>query len=60
VVVLTFPGEITRKLMKQFERQQAENCGIEWKEREPGKAYSFLNWNPIYEQQKANPGKLTQ
>jgi hypothetical protein len=31
--MLTSPDEITRKLMRQFEIEQAQNCGIEWRER---------------------------
>jgi hypothetical protein len=30
--MMTSPDEITRKLMRQFEKKQAENCGIEWRE----------------------------
>jgi hypothetical protein len=52
--MLTSPDEIMCKLMRQFEKAQVENRGIEWKKRESGKADGFLNWNPMYEQQKAD------
>jgi hypothetical protein len=58
--MLTSPDEITRNLMKQFETEQAANCGIEWKEREPCQTDGFLNWAPTFDQQKLNPGKPTK
>jgi hypothetical protein len=46
--------------MRQFEMEQAANCEIEWREREPWKAAGFLNWNPTYDQQKFKSGMPTQ
>jgi hypothetical protein len=55
------PDEITRKLMRQFEEEQAENCGIEWRERTPDHDNKgFLNWHPTTEQQKWHAGIPTQ
>jgi hypothetical protein len=48
--MLTFPDEITRKLVKQFEIKQARNCDIEYREREPDCTSGFLNWAPICDQ----------
>jgi hypothetical protein len=48
--MMTSPDEVTRKLMRQFEYEQAENCGIEYKEREPDTTTGLFNWAPSYDQ----------
>jgi hypothetical protein len=48
--MLTSPDEVTRKLMKQFEKKQARNCDIEYKKHEADCTACFLNWNPSLEQ----------
>jgi hypothetical protein len=57
---MSSPDEITRKLMKQFEKEQAENCGIEYRERAPESTTGFFNWAPSYEQIDFNPDVPTQ
>jgi hypothetical protein len=45
--MLTSPDEVTRKLMRQFEIEQARNSGIEWRKRPiDHNSRGFLNWNP--------------
>jgi hypothetical protein len=44
--MMTSPDEVTRKLMRQFEFEQAQNCGIEYKERDLESTSGFLNWAP--------------
>jgi hypothetical protein len=46
--------------MRQFEIQQAKNCGIEWRERDPDAQDGLVNRYPRYEQQATNPGTPTQ
>jgi hypothetical protein len=59
--MITSPDEITRALMRQFEIEQAKNCGIEWRERPPDhNNRGFLNWNPTIDQQKWRAGAPTQ
>jgi hypothetical protein len=61
VDMLTSPNDVTRKLMRQFESEQAANCGIEWRERGPDHdSKGFLNWRPTTEQQIWRPGTQTQ
>jgi hypothetical protein len=58
--MLTSPDDITRKLMKQFEFEQARNCGIEYKKRQHDCTSGFLNWNPPFDQIYVNPDVHTQ
>jgi hypothetical protein len=59
--MITSPDDITRKLMRQSEIEQARNCGIEWKERPPHhNNRGYLNWNPTTDQQKWRAGAPTQ
>jgi hypothetical protein len=58
--MMSSPDEITRKLMKQFEKEQAANCGIEYRERDPEATTGFFNWAPSYDQIDFNPDVSTQ
>jgi hypothetical protein len=59
--MITSPDPVTRQLMRQFEIEQARNCGIEWKERPMDhNNRGFLNWNPTTDQQKWRAGAPTQ
>jgi hypothetical protein len=46
--------------MRQFLTEQAENCGIEWRERDPGSNQFFLNWHLTHDQVSFNPEVPTQ
>jgi hypothetical protein len=52
--------EVTRKLMKKFEIEQAQNCGIEYRERDLESTWGFLNCAASYDQIGVNPDLLTQ
>jgi hypothetical protein len=58
--MMTSPDDILRKLMKQFEIEQARNCGSE--RRGPDTAWNqgFLKWHPTYQRIQFNPGVPTQ
>jgi hypothetical protein len=59
--MITSPDPVTRQLMRQFEIEQARNCGIEWKERPMDhNNRGFLHWNPTTDQQKWRTGDPTQ
>jgi hypothetical protein len=58
--MMASPDDVTRKLMKQFEFEQARNMGIEYKERDPTCTSGFLNWVPTYDQIEASPDVPTQ
>jgi hypothetical protein len=53
--MMTSPDEVTRKLMKQFEIEQARNSDIEYKEHELGCTIGFLNWAPTFDQIEVCP-----
>jgi hypothetical protein len=58
--MLTSLDEVTRKLMKQFEKEQARNCDTDHKEHEAHYTAGFLNCNPSLEQMDINPDVRTQ
>jgi hypothetical protein len=60
LAMMTSPDEITRKLMKQFEFEQAQNCRIEYGERDPEATTGFFNLVPSHDQIEVNPDVMTQ
>jgi hypothetical protein len=58
--MMTSPDEVTRKLMKQLEIQQARNIDIEYKERDSTCPTGFLNWAPPYDEMEVCPDVPTQ
>jgi hypothetical protein len=52
--------EIPRKLIKQFEKEQAENLHIEWLQRDENCQTGFLNWQSMFKEMEVNPHFPTQ